>query len=174
MRNWSRIARFAFNLPGIDHGKFPLDCRRPAGDDILLRIEGVNDPIITHSQPIAVMPFQTMMRKNFEPQSHLVNLRFDARPDIGRQLEESGIARFAEPRSCSRLAHARTDSPGHFMLGFLDGGFKFGREFQVILNHVVEQITNLTKFEQAAKRILAAPPLKKTKPKKAVKNPRLN
>jgi hypothetical protein len=30
-------------------------------------------------------------------------------------------------------------------------------------------------FEAAAKRILAAPPLpKKTKPKKAVKNPRLN
>jgi len=29
-------------------------------------------------------------------------------------------------------------------------------------------------FEQAAKRILAAPPMKKSKPKKAVKNPRLN
>jgi hypothetical protein len=29
-------------------------------------------------------------------------------------------------------------------------------------------------FEQAAKRVFAAPPLKKSKPKKAVKNPHLN
>jgi len=62
-------------------------------NDVLFHIESVKDPIISDPQPMAVVSFQAMMRKSFEPQSHLVNLRFDARADIGRQFEESGIER---------------------------------------------------------------------------------
>jgi len=119
-------------------------------DDVSFRVEGVDDSIIAHSQPETVVSFQAMMRKGFEPQSHLVNLRFDARANFRREFEESGIedgvTNLQRRAHGSRPAHTRTNSPGHLALGLLDAGFKFGREFQIILNHVVKQITNLTQF----------------------------
>ena len=60
-------------------------------DDVLSRIVGVDNPIIFHPQPVAVVSFQAMMRKSLEPQSHLINLRFNARANLRRQFEKSGI-----------------------------------------------------------------------------------
>ncbi|HMP84231.1 MAG TPA: hypothetical protein PKA41_16155 [Verrucomicrobiota bacterium] len=62
-------------------------------DDIPLRIEGVDDSKISDSQTVTIVALQPMVRKLFQPQSHLVNLHFDASADMRRQFGKSGIKR---------------------------------------------------------------------------------
>ena len=63
------------DFPPIAHGQ--------QVDHVPLRVEGVDDSIITHAQPKTSMPLQAVMRKGFQPESHVINLHFEARPDLG-------------------------------------------------------------------------------------------
>jgi len=68
---------------------------------ILIRVEGVNDSIITDAGTKTVRSFQPTMRKRCETQSDFINLRFNARPESWWQLKkdrvETEIFRFAPP-----------------------------------------------------------------------------
>ena len=70
---------------------------------VLLRVEGVNDPIVANASSKTVRSFQPMMWKRFEAQSDFIDFRFDACTQSGWQLEENGI----ETRvvNLSRCAH---------------------------------------------------------------------
>jgi len=45
-----------------------------------------------------------------------------------------------------RAAHSRPDARFHFGLRLADGGFKFGRELQLVFNEIVKPIADLPQF----------------------------
>src|ERR1039458_10422275 len=97
---------------------FPAMADAQQVDDVSLRVEGVDDAIISHPQPVTVMPFQAVMRKRFQPQSHLINFGFDARPDFRRQFQKDGVkggvTNLQGRAHVSRLACAWKNSGGIF------------------------------------------------------------
>jgi hypothetical protein len=88
---------------------------------VLLRVEGVNDPIVANASSKTVRSFQPMMWKRFEAQSDFIDFRFDACTQSGWQLEENGI----ETRgSKSESLRSRAFRPTH-TCGFSSGHVAF-------------------------------------------------
>jgi len=88
---------------------FPAMADTKQMDDVPFRIKGVNYPVITDPQSVAVVPFQSLVWKSFEPQSHLVNLRFNASAHLRRQLEESSVKwGIADLQRCAHAQGWRT------------------------------------------------------------------
>src|SRR6266567_1396358 len=58
---------------------------------VLLRVEGVNDPIVANASSKTVRSFQPMMWKRFEAQSDFIDFRPDACTQSWRQLEKDRV-----------------------------------------------------------------------------------
>ena len=131
------------DFPPVAHGQ--------QVDHVPLRVEGVDDSIIPHAQPKTIMPLQAVMRKGFEPESQVINLRFEARPDLGREFEEgrveTGVVDLQRrAHGGSGLARPGAKSFGQLALGLLDGGLEFGCEPQIVLDQVVQPVAHLPQF----------------------------
>ena len=75
---------------------------------VLLRVEGVNDPIVANASSETVRSFQPMMWKRFEAQSDFIDFRSHACTQSGWQLEENGIETLVV--NLSRCAHEPSGS----------------------------------------------------------------
>jgi len=82
---------------------------------VLLRVEGVNDPIVANAGSKTIRSLQPMMWKRFEPQSDFIDFRFNPCTDSGWQLEKDGV------ETCVINLSRRADScaPAHFDLSVL-------------------------------------------------------
>jgi len=49
---------------------FPAMADAQQMDNVSFRIVGVDNPVIPHAQPVAVVSFQTVVGKGFQPQTH--------------------------------------------------------------------------------------------------------
>src|SRR4051794_27227569 len=82
------------------------DCEQM--DCVLLRVERVDDPIVSYACAKPRRSLQTMMRIRCEPQADSVDLCFDACSQRRRQFEEDGIE--AVVVDLSRDAHEPSGS----------------------------------------------------------------
>src|SRR6266404_6679582 len=82
---------------------------------VLLRVEGVNDPIVANAGSKTIRSLQPMMWKRFEPQPDFIDFRFNPCTDSGWQLEKDGV------ETCVINLSRRADScaPAHFDLSVL-------------------------------------------------------
>jgi hypothetical protein len=114
-------------------------------------LEGINNPIITDAQPVALAAFHPIMRENFKPRSHFINSRLDAPLDIRRETEkdlvERRIINLERPaHGASRLAGAGLFTLSHFILRRFDSGDEIFLKLQLIFQKVFQPFRNLTHF----------------------------
>ena len=70
---------------------------------VLLRVEGVNDPIVANASAETVRSFQPMMWKRFEAQSDFIDFRFNVCTESAWKFKENGIE--TRVLNLSRRAH---------------------------------------------------------------------
>ena len=88
-----------------------------------------------------------MVRKSPQTSSHLVDAGFDSRPDICRKLEKRGVEAAVENLEGAHWALALTgsgvDALRLFLLRLFKGSFKLRREFEFVLQKIVERTPEL-------------------------------
>ena len=81
----------SFIVSGLWSVNFPAMPDGEQMNPVLLRVEGVNDPIVANASSETVRSFQPMMWKRFEAQSDFIDFRFNPCTDSGWQLEKDGV-----------------------------------------------------------------------------------
>ena len=139
----NRALKRAINLPTMPNSQ--------EMNYILARIECVNHVVITDPKPKAVDPCEAVMGKGRKTNAHLIDGIFDASPDVGRELKKRSIKPgvvYLERRAHSTIsgfAHARLAPCFHFDFRLANGVFKFRREFQFVLEQVIQPLADLSK-----------------------------
>ena len=88
-----------------------------------------------------------MMRKGTQPSAHIVDPGLDSRSQIRWKLKKrsvkAGVENLEGAHQVLNLACPRATTLRSLLLGLFDGRLKLGREFEFVLQKVVEQLTKV-------------------------------
>jgi hypothetical protein len=113
---------------------------------VRLHVKGVDDSIVTNSQPKTCAANQPVMMKLTELPSKFVQLFLNSPLHHFGQLEESSLksrVKNLRGRAHSGLPHTAANALFHVSLGLADLSLEFRSKLQFVLHHIVQKIAHL-------------------------------